>query len=417
MTVYDFNQAFEAEARAQAEAEQAKPTGEAKANPEPFDAEAMDLAALEGLDPPPREWAWDGWMPHARAVYFTGDGGIGKSLLMQQLGTAYGLGHALFGYGTRGGPLIGIWGEDDKEEIWRRQKAINARLGCTMMDLVKADICWIPTARDITMFKADGTDSGFKVMLEFERFVETMARRKPGLAIVDGLTLVYEGGEGSRALITRVMRCFDAVAREYGCTIVLIGHNNKGGSFSGSSAFENAVRARMSLSRVEAADGEEVIRFALPKANYSGKATIDLQWCNGCFVAVSEQHMTGEEKLERDMRRSQAEGRFLEGIDKLTKMGKSLSTSNRAQNYAPKLINQHHCPLFSVTELDAAMWRLLEDGRIAANAKLPFKSSGRRWATGLGLPGQEPVADQPGGVEDPAQSARPVQEPAECEAA
>jgi hypothetical protein len=218
------------------------------------------------------------------------------------------------------------------------------------------------------------------------------------------------------------MRCFDAVAREHGCTIILIGHNNKGGNFSGSSAFENAVRARMSLSRVEAADGEEVIRFALPKANYSGKATIDTKWCNGCFVAVSDEHMTGEEKLERDMRRSQAEGRFLEGVDKLTKMGKSLSASNRAQNYAPKLINQHHCPLFSVKELDAAMWRLLEEGRLVADAKLPFKGSGRRWATGLGLPGEEPVADQPSGVEEPApegweQNARLVQEPSEKEAA
>jgi RecA-family ATPase len=150
-------------------------TKEIDPQPVPFDAEAMDLAALEGIDPPPREWAWDGWMPHARAVYLTGPGATGKTLLLQQLGTAYALGRPLFGYETRdGGPVLGIWGEDDKEEIWRRQVAVNSRLGCTMADLAKAGVCWIPTSRDITMFKAEGNDSGFKTTEEYYRFVDTV---------------------------------------------------------------------------------------------------------------------------------------------------------------------------------------------------------------------------------------------------
>jgi hypothetical protein len=107
----------------------------------PFDSEMMDLAALEGLDLPPREWAWNGWIPHGRAVYLTGAGAAGKSLFLQQFGTAYVLGREMFGYATRQGPVMGIWGEDDEAEIWRRQNAINRRLGCTMTELAAAGLC------------------------------------------------------------------------------------------------------------------------------------------------------------------------------------------------------------------------------------------------------------------------------------
>ena len=78
---------------------------------EPFDAEAMDLRALEGQEPPDREWTWDGWVPHGRACYLTGYGGVGKTLVSQMLGTAAALGrtcsasprakHRLSAFGAR----------------------------------------------------------------------------------------------------------------------------------------------------------------------------------------------------------------------------------------------------------------------------------------------------------------------------
>ena len=352
---------------------------------EPFDAEAMDLRALEGHEPPDREWTWDGWVPHGRACYLNGPGGAGKTLVSQMLGTAVALGRDLFGIVTRKAPVVGVWGEDDHDEIWRRQIAINRRFNCSMSELAESGVCWIPTARDITMFTA-GVESDFKITEEFDRLREMIARRKPGLAIVDGVTLVYEGPEGKRALVTRVMRAFDEVARTCGCSILVIGHNNKAGEFSGSTAFENAVRARMSLERIETADGEEAVRLSLPKANYNGRDHIDLQFHHGVFVAIDEQHITGADRLERDMRRSQAEARFMEGVDKLTALERTLSASRQAVNYAPKLIRAEHAPTFTVKELEAAMLRLLEEGRLVPSTKLPFKKAGRRFAEGLGRP-------------------------------
>jgi AAA domain len=224
------------------------------------------------------------------------------------------------------------------------------------------------------MFTA-GPESDFAITPEWLSFKEMVERRKPGLVIVDGVTLVYEGPEGKRALVTRVMRSFDEVAREHGCSIVVLGHNNKEGEFSGSTAFENAVRARMSLGRIETEEGEDAVCLSLPKANYNGKQQIRMRFAHGVLVGIDDQHMTGAEKLERDMRRSQAEARFMEGVDKITDQGRTLSAAARASNYAPKLIRKEYCPAFTVKEFAAAMGRLIEEA-----------ASPRVWCCRSGVP-------------------------------
>jgi len=353
----------------------------------PFDAEAMDLGALALKEPPPRVWVWDGWVIEGRAHYLTGPGGIGKSLLCQQMATAVALGADAFGVSTLQGPVVGIWGEDDHDEIWRRQVAINRRFSASMTDLVEAGVCWIPTDRDITMFTA-GAESDFATTALFDSFKELIERRRPRLAIVDGVTLIYEGPEGKRQLVTRVMRSLDAVARQNKCAIVLIGHNNKLGDFSGSTAFENAVRARMALERIETEDGGEALRLSLPKANYNGNQTIELQFNNGALAAIDDEHMDSGSRLDRDLRRGAADQLVLDAVDRMTRLERALSASRQATTYAPKIINAEMQPHdFTMKEIEAALARLLQKGRLLDKVELPFRTSDRRKAYGIARPG------------------------------
>ena len=58
---------------------------------------------------------------------------MGKSLLGQQIATAYVLGAELFGGTTEARPALFLAGEDDHDEVWRRQLAICRRLGVQLV--------------------------------------------------------------------------------------------------------------------------------------------------------------------------------------------------------------------------------------------------------------------------------------------
>ena len=60
---------------------------------EPDKAKPLDWAALDGLDPPTREWAISGWIGYGHTTLLVGQGGIGKTLIAQQIGSALSLGN------------------------------------------------------------------------------------------------------------------------------------------------------------------------------------------------------------------------------------------------------------------------------------------------------------------------------------
>jgi AAA domain len=137
-----------------AEAE-SKPNGHVKSG---FDEAKLNLRALAGRQPPPRVYAWDPWIPARMTTLLHGDGGTGKSLLAQQLVSAYALGVEMFGGATEGKPAFMLAGEDDHDEIWRRQVDICRRLGVSMYDVAgKINLFAVPHL-DITI--AECSDVG-----------------------------------------------------------------------------------------------------------------------------------------------------------------------------------------------------------------------------------------------------------------
>jgi hypothetical protein len=82
-----------------------------------------------GLEIPRREWLIKDWVPLNQTTMLNGDGGIGKSLLLQQLQTCVATGTDFFGTDVKQGPSICVYCEDETSELQRRQKDINNALG------------------------------------------------------------------------------------------------------------------------------------------------------------------------------------------------------------------------------------------------------------------------------------------------
>lgn len=90
---------------------------------------AMDnslLRASEIRGPvPPREWLLDQWFPTKAVSALFGQGGVGKTLLTQQLANCVAMGKPFLGIETRRMPVLAVFCEDDIQELSRRQLYIN----------------------------------------------------------------------------------------------------------------------------------------------------------------------------------------------------------------------------------------------------------------------------------------------------
>lgn len=339
---------------------------------------ALDLASLAERTPPPRRYAWEPWMPARQATLIHGYGGTGKSLLVQQLATAYALGLDLFSGATEGRPALMLAGEDDHDEVWRRQVAICRRLGVRLEDVAgKVDILAVPHV-DVTLAIGDeaGTVTTTPMLAELKRHIE---QRRHGLVLLDNSAKVFAVREGDRIGITRCVGLLNAICADFDATAVLVAHENMDGTYSGSTAWENACRSRLHLTRDD--DGATVL--TMPKANYSALGAIKLAWEDWSFRADDPALMTEGERLEAKMT-ARAHGEvFLRALDKLTEQGRNVCDNNRAGNYAPRVMVERKLNEgLSKRQLEAAMVHMLNEGRIKANEPV-MRGENRHWKYGL----------------------------------
>jgi hypothetical protein len=270
--------------------EKAKPSGPEKPNPEEearriaeqIKAQIISWPALAGRQAPPRRFILPDWIPALCVTLLHGFGGVGKSLLAQMLGTTAILKCQFLGSIADACPVLGWWGEDDHDEIWRRQENINTALGIASLADLEGKLLWRPCpGDDLTMFTA-ANESDFRITPVFKVLREQILDLKIRLAILDSATQVAAIPENNRPLVTRCLQALTNLCLEADTTILLLGHNNREGDYSGSSAWENRARSRIHMKREKDEDGTESIRLARPKANYAAlEEGVTLEWHNG----------------------------------------------------------------------------------------------------------------------------------------
>ena len=91
---------------------------------EPLEVEPASLLAER--DPPPaRDWICEGLgLPAGRVTSLIGNGGFGKSTVAHQIALATALSRPIFGLPVSGGPVFGLFCEDEQTELDRKTRTI-----------------------------------------------------------------------------------------------------------------------------------------------------------------------------------------------------------------------------------------------------------------------------------------------------
>lgn len=277
----------------QAKKAQAAPRPESAAAPLPspaVDDEPFSAASLVG-EPPPREWLVPNWLPRGTVTALYGDGGVGKTLLAQQLANCLATGGDFMGLAVPKGRALGVFCEDDKDELWRRQNAIERASGITLRAQVSDLFLWPRVGHDNVLVNFDMTGLA-KAGAFLEKLRARVAEMRPDLLILDTAADLFGGNENNRTQVNQfVKHVLGGFVVDFGCTVLLLAHPSMSGLSSGSgaggsTAWNNAVRSRWYLSRPETGLQDQRV-LTRKKANYAASGDdqkIEMVWENGALT-------------------------------------------------------------------------------------------------------------------------------------
>ena len=330
--------------------------------PEPAPARTVDAAAapfapagpnwtltrpttLHGLPVPRREFIVDQWLSPGHVTILYGDGGLGKSLLTQQLMTACATGTTWCGLPVARCRALALACEDDDAELHRRQVSINAAMGLTLADL--DDMAWISgVGEDNTLVTFD-RDDRMSLTPAFARLEREVRGFRPRLIVCDTAADTFGGDEVRRRQVRQfVGAALGKLAKEYEAAVLLNAHPSRSGMGrggdldGGSTAWSNTARARWSLTRPEGRPGEvdpDERILARRKSNYASVGdTVRLRWQAGALVPVTA--LTGEAWLDAQKAHEVV---FLRLLNRLNLSGRNVSPSKFSDTYAPKVFSLH----------------------------------------------------------------------------
>jgi RecA-family ATPase len=311
--------------------------GESSAKPK---TRIIDPRSWAGQPIPQRQWIVPDWVPCGVVTGLYGPGGYGKSLLALQLMTAAALPRHWLGVPVADAvPSLGVFCEDDEDELHRRQDAINTQLyGCDFADLRNMRL--MPRLGDDNLLMVFGRKGQGTVTSLFKEVRTAALDLGAKLIIIDTVADTFGGNQNDAGQVRQFVQFgLGQLARDTGGSVLACAHpsvagiNNDTGT-SGSVQWDAAFRSRLYLGAPKKdRDDEDPVDPDLriltrKKANYARRdEAIDLRWVRGTLVT----------EYEIDDRRPDANTVFLSLLDKMTEEGQNLSSNSRAGNYAPRV--------------------------------------------------------------------------------
>ena len=326
-----------------------------------------DPITLQGKEIPTRDWVVPGWVPWGQVTMLGGDGGVGKSLVAQQLMTSCAIGSKWLGLDVKPCKVFGLFCEDEEDEIHRRQNDINASLGCDFGDL--ENMAWISyTGGDASL--ADFRDWQPATRNHFfNQLTETVQKMGAQLVVVDSLHDVFSGNENDRVQARSFVRQLQALAQGIDGAVLLNAHPSLSGmasgtGSSGSTAWNNSVRSRLYMRYQDDEGGEDTRVLANKKANYARRGDeIILDWNDG--VLSARESPTG---IMASIQGGTCDNVFISLVEAMENEDRPVSENSRAGNYAPRMFGRRpgtDRQGFKQRDFVSAMERLFSSGRIA----------------------------------------------------
>lgn len=299
----------------------------------------IPLRFVEGEILQPRRWIVpNGWIPARKVTLLQGDGGDGKSTLMQQLQSSCATALAWIGLPVEQCASVGFYTEEEDRDLKERQALIDA--ACGQHCASTGNLHLFPRAdedNELVVFDraAKPTITPFYHQIR-EAALDLHAR----LVVLDVAVDLFGGDEINRRNVRAFIRPLGKLAREIDGSVTLTGHMSQagirsGGGHSASTDWSNAGRSRLYLNRPKGEDDEEADPdarlFTRKKANYASIGdVIKLRYQNGLFVPAGI-------STPSYFRRS-AEDVFLALLDEHCAADRQpLSENSHAGNFAPRI--------------------------------------------------------------------------------
>jgi hypothetical protein len=332
------------------------------------------LAPLKIINPadhygqaiPPRRWIVRDWIPCGVVTGLYGDGGLGKSLLAQQLQSACACGGEWIGQIAERVKSVGFYCEDDADELLRRQENITAAQNLSPAEL--ADVRFVSRVHQDNILMTFSKNGKGELTPLHKQMSEEARDFGARLAVFDTAADFFAGNENDRGQVRQfVAVALGSIAEAIDGAVLLCAHPSRSGISSGtgdggSTGWSNSFRSRLYLSMPEGdgvpSDDERVL--ARKKANYAARNDqIPLVWNKGVF-RVNRPDGGGSSSF----RPSPSEV-FLSILATLTKQGRFVSDKLRAGNYAPAIFARNPDRQgFKRPDFELAMNLLFKSGAI-----------------------------------------------------
>jgi RecA-family ATPase len=230
-------------------------------------------------------------MGAGRVMGLFGNGGLSKTQTALQLAVSIAINRSIWGMTVNGGPVVGIFCEDEPQELERRVRSI-----CTAEDIDLSEL------DNLHILSRDGQDNslcGFDrdqiVMSDFYRQLDaTLAQLRPRAVFIDTIADTFTGDYMSTSHVRQYLKvAIGGLCTRHGAAAVLLAHpsaaamaNGDGAGFS--VAWNNSVRSRLYLRRPKSDDQEAIADrrvLEVKKSNYGpAGATIPLIYDRGRFI-------------------------------------------------------------------------------------------------------------------------------------
>jgi len=181
----------------------------------------------------PREWIVPDRVPARNITLLSGEGAVGKSILLLQLSAAIVLGRDWIGTLPKQGVVLYLSCEDDDDEINRRLEDIAKHYGVTRADL-KASLHVISLAGKDAILGAADRSSQIKPTALFAQLRAEAQRLHPTLIVIDTVADVFGGDEINRAQTRHFLTLLRGLITEIDSAMVLASHPSLEGIRSGS---------------------------------------------------------------------------------------------------------------------------------------------------------------------------------------
>ena len=280
-------------------------------------------------------------------------------------------------------PVLGVLCEDDHDELHRRGHQLLVGLGLNFTPHQQLDQfqCWSRVGHDNFLLKQQ---MGSLVLTPFYSQVKDQLASMsdgPKLLILDTLADLFGGNEIERVQANYFVKtALGGICQELNTTVLLLAHPSQAGKssgdlLSGSTAWNNSVRSRLSIDWVRNEQNEpdpdyqnsRVIKR--PKSNYAqARDEIEVEYDKGVFKVSSRNYNS----MDKSAIARAIQNEIVEKAD----LNMPYSISNRAERAVRKMRIEHDGKRVPSYEIEAQIQYLIQEKRLEVRERTHSSSAG-----------------------------------------